>query len=179
MRSNLTEEIIRLRVIVHRWGLDQASRVGQRAAMDVRQIGGEPCLREPLSMNHYSPSTKLRHSDIWINERIKIHQLPLRLRGEGWGGGISNEPLSAHPSLFLVLNVALYPVGGAPPEAIEGLVIDAVQTIQLDMAGLDLVAKAVHQSRILVFMEASVACGKDQHLRSGMTEDQQVGGGSE
>jgi len=34
-----------------------------------------------------------------INEQVKKHQRPLRLRGEGWGEGISGEPLSAHPTI--------------------------------------------------------------------------------
>jgi len=39
---------------------------------------------------------------IGINEQVKNHQLPLRLRGEGWGEGISNESLPAHPSITAV-----------------------------------------------------------------------------
>jgi len=33
---------------------------------------------------------------VWINEQVKIHQPPLRLRGEGWGEGISNLYLLIH-----------------------------------------------------------------------------------
>jgi len=36
---------------------------------------------------------------VWINEQVKLHQRPLRLRGEGWGEGIANEPAPAHPSI--------------------------------------------------------------------------------
>ena len=39
------------------------------------------------------------HCDVWINEQVKIHQPPLP-SGEGWGEGISNEPLPADPSIF-------------------------------------------------------------------------------
>ena len=34
-----------------------------------------------------------------INEQVKIHQLPLQSPGEGWGEGISYEPLPAHPAI--------------------------------------------------------------------------------
>jgi len=38
-------------------------------------------------------------SGVWINEQVKNHPLPLRLRAEGWGEGISDDPLSAHPTI--------------------------------------------------------------------------------
>jgi hypothetical protein len=34
-----------------------------------------------------------------IIKLVKIHQLPLP-PGEGWGEGVSNEPLPAHPCIF-------------------------------------------------------------------------------
>ena len=71
--------------------------------------------------------------------------------------------------------------GGVPADAVGGMTADVVEGLprqpldaeELQAAGIDLVGEARDDLELLVFPEEPVSRWKHQHLRSGVTEDQE------
>ncbi len=73
----------------------------------------------------------------------------------------------------LELVVALDPFSGMPPSAVHALPDHAVDAVELQLSGVELVAQRLHQPQILVLMEMPVARREDQDLRPRVPEHQQ------
>lgn len=65
-------------------------------------------------------------------------------------------------------------VGGVIVARVETFPCQTLDTIKLEVAGLQLVGKTFDDAQLLIFEEAPVACREHQHLRAGMTEYQEL-----
>jgi len=81
--------------------IDTTGVTPSRFAKSLHPAGGSETDQDGRRQTTISPPRLrgLESSHLGINEQVKIHQLPLPAPGEGWGEGISNEPLPAHPAI--------------------------------------------------------------------------------
>ena len=75
--------------------------------------------------------------------------------------------------VMLVLAVTLDASDGMGGTAVEAFGIDAVDTEQAEVAGIQAVFQRVYEAPVFVIEEAALTRGKYQHLGSGMSEDEE------
>src|SRR5205085_9617133 len=57
---------------------------------------------------------------------------------------------------------------------VPALAVDAVDTVELEPAALDLVPQRAHHAAVFKLKESSLRCGKDDHRQASVAKDQQL-----
>ena len=95
--------------------------------------------------------------------------------GESMGNGALVIVLHRHKrqhfveNVFLVLHVPTNAVLGSHPFGVKAIVINAVDTVQLEFTVVDLVGQTMMNPKPLVLPIITIPCWKNEHLGSSMT----------